>query len=508
MFDGSMVDYGRIKVGVKSLEDTVLELSSVKKGEQNYYSKGQVLKALADKDISTLREISEYFYRSNGIYKAVCNYYAYLYRYDWWIVPEINSDKVSEEKILATFGKILSYLDSSSVKAKCGEIALKVIRQGAYYGYFIKEADVLTIQELPPAYCRSRYSIGNQAAIEFNMKFFDDKFSDINYRMKVLKMFPPEFAKGYLLYKQGKLKDDAVNKTSGGGWYLLDPSVTFKFSLDTGDIPYFVNAIPALIDLDAAQELDRRKQMQKLLKILVQKLPRDKNGDLIFDNDEAKDIHNNAVQMLRNTVGTDILTTFADIEAINLADNNATAATDDLTRAERTAYNAIGTSQNLFNSTGNLSLEKSVNTDETAMKNILYQLVEFFNKVIGAKFTSNKQVKYRLYMLETSQNNYKDLSKMYKEHVSMGYSKVLPQIALGHSQNAIINAAHFENEVLHLSEIMIPNLTSNSINGEDILNKGKNNQDPNKNTSDTGGRPQKEEGEKSDKTLANLESMN
>jgi hypothetical protein len=33
MFDGSMVDYGRIKVGVKSLEDTVLELSSVKKGE-------------------------------------------------------------------------------------------------------------------------------------------------------------------------------------------------------------------------------------------------------------------------------------------------------------------------------------------------------------------------------------------------------------------------------------------------------------------------------------------
>jgi len=27
----------------------------------------------------------------------------------------------------------------------------------------------------------------------------------------------------------------------------------------------------------------------------VQKLPIDKNGDLIFDVDEAKDIHNNAV---------------------------------------------------------------------------------------------------------------------------------------------------------------------------------------------------------------------
>jgi len=35
--------------------------------------------------------------------------------------------------------------------------------------------------------------------------------------------------------------------------------------------------------------------MQKLLKIIVQKLPMDKNGDLIFDVDEGKDIHNNAV---------------------------------------------------------------------------------------------------------------------------------------------------------------------------------------------------------------------
>jgi hypothetical protein len=35
--------------------------------------------------------------------------------------------------------------------------------------------------------------------------------------------------------------------------------------------------------------------MQKLLKILVQKLPLDKNGDLIFDVEEARDIHNNAV---------------------------------------------------------------------------------------------------------------------------------------------------------------------------------------------------------------------
>nr|DAD78629.1 MAG TPA: portal protein [Siphoviridae sp. ctB3v5] len=32
-----------------------------------------------------------------------------------------------------------------------------------------------------------------------------------------------------------------------------------------------------------------------MLKIIVQKLPLDKNSDLVFDVDEARDIHNNAV---------------------------------------------------------------------------------------------------------------------------------------------------------------------------------------------------------------------
>jgi hypothetical protein len=78
-------------------------------------------------------------------------------------------------------------------------------------------------------------------------------------------------------------------------------------------VPTFVNAIPALLDLDAAQDLDRRKQMQKLLKIIVQKLPIDKNGDLIFDVEEARDIHNNGVEMLKRAIGVDVLTTFTDV---------------------------------------------------------------------------------------------------------------------------------------------------------------------------------------------------
>jgi hypothetical protein len=100
------------------------------------------------------------------------------------------------------------------------------------------------------------------------MKFFDEKFPDIKYRLKVLELFPPEFTEGYMLYKQGKLERD-YSTDMYGGWYLLDPECAIKFSFNNGDTPWFINAVPAIIDLDTAQELDRRKQVQKLVKILI-----------------------------------------------------------------------------------------------------------------------------------------------------------------------------------------------------------------------------------------------
>jgi hypothetical protein len=84
--------------------------------------------------------------------------------------------------------------------------------------------------------------------------------------------------------------------------------------------------------------------MQKLLKIIVQKLPLDKNNDLVFDLDEAADLHNNAVAMLKRAVGVDVLTTFADIDAIDMSDKNTTTSKDDLEKVERTVFNAMGIS--------------------------------------------------------------------------------------------------------------------------------------------------------------------
>ena len=507
-------DYKKIKVGPKVLDDAQLDLGSFvpDKATRNhpFASKKEIMKALIDKDIPTLRAISNFYYQTSGIYERVCNYFAFLYRYDWYVVPEIYDDKVKEEKVLTDFSKVLNYLDNSYLKKILGDIALKVLKDGCYYGYIFPSNEGMFIQDLPVEYCRSRYSIAGQPTVEFNMKYFDT-FKDPAYRMKVLNLFPDDFKKGYILYQKRKLEPEY--RGDQAGWYLLDPANSVKFNFNGSDVPQFVTAIPAIIDLDAAQDLDRRKQMQKLLKILIQKLPMDKNGDLIFDIDEARDIHNNAVQMLKRAVGVDILTTFADVESIDLSDKNTTTTTDDLAKVERTVFNAFGTSQNLFNTDGNLSLEKSILNDESSVRNLLLQFSMFLDRHIQSRNTNRKKYNFKLYLLETTQYNYKELSKLYKEQTQIGYSKMLPQIALGHSQSFILNSITFENDFLHLSEIMIPPLSSNTINGQDILGKNdqsKTNKTGNKTgtpSDNKGGRPEKEDSQKSEKTIKNKESM-
>ena len=346
------------------------------------------------------------------------------------------------------------------------------------------------------------------------MAFFDEKFTDVAYRMKVLKMFPEEFAKGYALYKQGKLGSDEASTTFESqyqrsyGWYLLDPACTVKFNINGSDMPIFANVLPAILDLDAAQDLDRKKQMQKLLKIIVQKLPMDKNGELIFDVDEARDIHNTAVAMLRRAVGVDVITTFADVQSIDISDKNTSTTDDDLKKVERQVYNASGTSRNLFNTDSNLSLEKSILDDESTMRNLLLQFDIFFDKIVEKKST-NKKFNFRLCMLETTQYNYKESSKYYKELMNSGLSKFMPMISLGHAQSSVLNLAYFENEILNLPAMMIPPLMSSTMNGEDILGtREQNRQSNSQNNSEGGvGRPKKEESELSEKTIQNKESM-
>ena len=499
-------DFSKIRVGLKTLEDSTINLATFDKIDSRLADKKKVLEAIKNYDLAMMREVSNFFYKTSGIYSRLCRYMAALYRYDWMVTPYIIDDSIKKDKILNGFTKVLIYLDDFKIKQILGEIALKVIRYGCYYGYVIENSSGVSIQELPYSYCRTRYSVNGIPAIEFNMKFFDDYYKDTVQRMKVLDLFPTEFKKGYILYKQGKLVSDFQGDTKG--WYLLEVGKAIKFNVNGEDFPMFISVIPAIIDLNDAQALDRKKMAQKLLKIIIQKMPIDKNGDLVFDVDEAQQLHNNAVAMLSQAIGIDVLTTFADVEVADMADKSTTTNIDELEKVERTVYNESGTAQNLFNTDGNIALEKSILNDEAAIYNLLLQFESFLNNsIINTKFNNNKKITYKLQLLNTTIYNYKEMSKLYKEQAQLGYSKMLPQIALGQSQSSILANAYFENTILNLVEMFVPPITSNQMNADLVKKTGSGNSNDPTQSKEGVGRREKPNDEKSEKTIQNIESQ-
>lgn len=509
--------YNRIKTSSgKTLEDVALQLGTFKKVNRLYGDKVFVLRALDRHDMKTIREISDYFYITSGIYTRIVNHFATLFRYDWYIDVKIFDKTAKNKKVLTEFDSILEFLDNSHIKKVCTDMAIKVIKNGAFYGYLMPSKERVLIQELPIGYCRSRFTIGDMPVVEMNMRFFDDKFKDIADKQKVLKLFPEDVQKGYAMYCQGKLAKDF--RDDRNGWYILNPAAAFKISMLENDMPLFVNSIPNIIDLDLAQDIDRRRQMQQLSKLIVQKLPRDKNGDLIFDSTESLDIHKNAVEMLQGVDGADVLTTFADVSVEDMSDTNASTATDNLERVERALYNSLGSSQNLFNSSGNLATTVSIQDDEAYAKRLLYQFETLYNRITMDMGTNKKKYIFHFHFLQTTENNHESMAKLFKEQVTIGYSKILSQVAMGIPQSSIIQTAYFENKILELYKIMIPPIQSSTMNidGLTALSGSNSSGNSEKTTSteksnssgdNSAGRPEKEDSEKSDKTLANEESL-
>ena len=290
------------------------------------------------------------------------------------------------------------------------------------------------------------------------------------------------------------------------GWFLLDVECAIKFNLNKNDFPLFISVIPKLLDLEDAQDLDKKKMAQQLLRLVIQEMPLDKNFDPVFDIPEIQAFHNNAVEMVGDGTGISVLTTLADVSVEDLSDNSTISGADQLAKIERGVYNEAGVSQLQFNADGNIALEKSIANDEASMSDLVYQFEEFLNDRLTPYNKGSHRLVYTVKMLPTTIYNYKDLSKLFKEQTTVGFSKLLPQVALGLSQSVVIATAFFENDMLNLDEVFVPPMSSNTMGANAAVGK-KSDSGTEASGGSAGGRPEKPDDQKSEKTMRNIEAQ-
>lgn len=447
--------------------------------------------ALISEDPKRIRDLSKHFFKISGVYARTARYISLLPLYENLVVPVVLKEGVEKGRILSEMNNVVNFTDRLKLKTVIKEMVLKVIVEGAYFGYLRSNAGKFVMQDLPNDYCRTRYKVNGFPVVEFNVKYFDAEFPLKQVLIKVLNSYPPEIVEGYAKYKRGEIKEKFEGKNSGGAWVALDPDNAIAFYYDESLRPLLSSAFFAILDTLELKGIEKRKAEEQLFNLIVQKVPLTKDGEFIFDVEEAKAMHTNAAAIFKGTQKSDVLTTFADIENVDLGD---TSDPIDLETWGKDVWSELGVSSQLFSTEGNLALEKSIVVDEALIFYLVEKIETWLNHQIDIRFNRARTKYYfKIWFPPITQNNKFEMFKNYKELATLGYSKFLPALALGQSQLSLMSLAMFENDLLNLNSIMEPLRSSHTASAKE--------------GGGAGGRPPKPDSEKSDKTIQNQNSQ-
>jgi len=140
----------------------------------NNFSLEEIERIIREGDISSLRELSRYYYRTNSIYKNNIDFLANLFLYDWCVTPVFKEGEGSEKQIIKSFYAACHFIDNLNLPTTLSHITTEWLISGIYNGILRTDGEKVAIQDLPLAYCRSRFKdFNNLNILEFNLRYFD-----------------------------------------------------------------------------------------------------------------------------------------------------------------------------------------------------------------------------------------------------------------------------------------------------------------------------------------------
>ena len=465
----------------------------------------EILNIIRAGDLQSLRELSRYYYRTNSAYRNNIDFLAHLPLYDTVVIPVYEEDKGSRAQITKAFYNACDFINGLDVPNTFSRITTEWLLNGVYYGILRTDGDKVTIQDLPLQYCRNRFKdFNNLDILEFNITYFDH-IADKDLREEAVLSFPTVIQKAWRRWVKGNRIDSP--------WVALPAAIgglCFNFANDP--IPLLIASIPELKKLDDAVKREEKRDENELYKLLIQRMPIDK-GELVFQLDEVADIHASVADMLSDIDTVDVLTTFGDTDLESLQESSsATQSSDRIAKYKKNTWDALGRGEILFNPENSSTLAYQLKKDEALMIGYLNAYEAWLRFHLNDKF-ARKGLSFDFEILPTTVFNRTDLQQAYFRGAQYGYSKMFAGVAMGINQRAQLSLMNFENEFLEMSAKMVPLQSSYTTSGTSIANEEKNSKNsaqnngttqPIKDITNTGGRPELPDEQKSEKTQANI----
>lgn len=355
-----------------------------------------------------LRAVSDYFYVSNGIYKNIINSFANLATLDHIILPSATTLQKKADKSYQTYlDKVNAYAKSVNIKITTRNILKSVAKYGGYVAYQRNEGSEYYFQELPLSYIRIKYKVGNDYQLEFNFKYFDKFFKkeDLDFAWMV---YPPEFKKLYNKYKSDK-------KSSKPEWQMLDIKSTICIIPDSDEpdfIPMFAGMFDSLIDNEEMKDLIQLGEKLDITKLIVQKVPTDKDGNILMTKDLVQFFHNELKSILPD--GANGLTTPMEIKDVPFS-NQTQNKEELLAKAERAVFANSGYSSALYADTGgHTGLQMNVEVVTSNIYAVLEKIEDMFNRKFKG-VANTKTYEFELHFYRTTNVNIQDnFNRMYQ----------------------------------------------------------------------------------------------
>ena len=447
------------------------------------YTEEEVKKIIESGSLPELQRLSRNYFNKDGYYRQLVLYYATLLKYTGLLIPNPTAGKnLSTSHIQKRYFQAMDYVDKMNLQTIFVDWAQRVLVDGCFYGV-ISKVDKLhfAVLALPIGYCQTRFKdVAGNDLIEFDVSYFNT-ITDEGNRKAALAAYPKFVSSAYDKWRKGKL----VSK-----WVILPSDISICFPMLDGR-PFFINVIPSTIKYDEAVQTEQEREKEEIRKILIQKIPHLNDGRLLFEPDEAEEMHRGAVGMVKNNKNTTVLTTYADVDAITSRGSTENAGTNMLDSMKQNVYSQAGVSGEIFAATGGNTTETSIKYDTAIMMYLANKFARFVTNVINDNF-ANSNISFKYTILPIShQNEAKYIDGSYKL-ATAGYSLIVPALAQGLNQRDLVNIKDLENDVLKLTDKLIPPKTSFTETGE---------------SGDEGGRPTKSADEKKDQTIKNEESI-
>ena len=445
------------------------------------YTANEVEKILESGSLTELQRLSRNYFSKGGYYKQLVIYYATLLKYTGLLIPNPTLGKnLSTSHIQKRYFQAMDYVDKMNLPTLFVEWAQKALVDGCCYGIISKsDKSHFVVLTLPSLYCQTRFQdVEGNNIVEFDLSYFST-ISNEDHRKAALEAFPDFVVKAYWRWRKGKLSSK---------WLLIPSDMGVCFPM-MDSRPFFVGVIPSIIQYEESVEIEQEREKEEIKKVLVQEIPHLSDGRLLFEPDEAAEMHAGAVGMVRNNKNTTVLTTYAKVDSITSKTASEKTSTA-LENMQQNIYSQAGVSGEIFAATGGNTTETSIKFDTAVMMHLANKFAKFITNVVNDNFAnSNISFKYTILPV-TYQNESKYIDANYKL-ANSGYSLVVPALAQGLSQKDLVNLKDLENDVLRLTEKLVPPKTSFTSTGEDS----------------EGGRPEKDADEKKDQTIKNEESI-